>query len=49
MEHYIFHEDLEIGNEKINQIVPIYMRATCRELKQRKSRETLPQGALIFH
>lgn len=49
MEQYIFHEDLEIENEKINQVSPIYMHATYRELKQRQSRETLPQGALIFH
>lgn len=37
-------------SEKINQLSPIYMRATCRELKQRKkNRGALSQGALIFH
>lgn len=49
MEQYIFHKDLEIENEKINQVSPIYTHATWRELKRRKSREILPKGTLIFH
>lgn len=38
MERHIFQKDLEKKNkkgEKINQLSPAYMRATCRELKQR--------------